>query len=133
MTPEDEEFARIDAEIKRRQPVPVKTCHDGKPWPVAPKPWVGLTDEEIDLFINGRGDEDDDNYVEPTGDGFGLTDADLKTLVRRAEAKLREKNAALPPMHASGLVAIKTLLERDPEAHAALVIDMIDEMLGENT
>ena len=110
MTPEDEEFARIDAEIKRRQPVPVKTYHDGKPWPVAPvpngpysapikelwpvapKPWVGLTDEEIDLFINGRGDEDDDNYVEPTGDGFGLTDADLKTLVRRAEAKLREKN-----------------------------------------
>ena len=54
--------------------------------------WVGLTDEEIDLFINGRGDEDDDNYVEPTGDGFGLTDADLVTLVRRAEAKLKEKN-----------------------------------------
>jgi hypothetical protein len=74
------------------QPVPVKTYHDGKPWPVAPKPWVNLTDGEIDLFINGRGDEDDDNYVEPTGDGFGLTDADLVTLVRRAETKLREKN-----------------------------------------
>jgi hypothetical protein len=74
------------------QPAPVKTYHDGKPWPVAPKPWVGLTDEEIDLFINGRGDEDDDNYVEPTGDGFGLTDADLMTLVRRAEAKLKGKN-----------------------------------------
>jgi len=29
------------------QPVSVKTYHDGKPWPVAPKPWVGLTDEEI--------------------------------------------------------------------------------------
>ena len=28
------------------QPVPVKTYHDGKPWPVAPKPWVGLTDKE---------------------------------------------------------------------------------------
>jgi hypothetical protein len=28
------------------QPVPVKTYHDGKPWPVAPKPWAGLTDEE---------------------------------------------------------------------------------------
>jgi hypothetical protein len=83
------------AEIKRlkaAQPAPVKTYHDGKPWPVAPKPWVGLTDEEIDLFINGRGDEDDDNYVEPTGDGFGLTDADLVTLVRRAETKLKEKN-----------------------------------------
>jgi hypothetical protein len=29
------------------EPAPVKTYHDGKPWPVAPKPWVGLTDEEI--------------------------------------------------------------------------------------
>jgi hypothetical protein len=28
------------------QPVPVKTYHDGKPWPVAPKPWVGLTLED---------------------------------------------------------------------------------------
>jgi hypothetical protein len=28
------------------QPVPVKTYSGGKPWPVAPKPWVGLTDEE---------------------------------------------------------------------------------------
>jgi hypothetical protein len=63
-----------------------------KEHPVAPKPWVWLTDKEIDLFINGRGDADDDNYVEPTGDGFGLTDADLLTLVRRAESKLKEKN-----------------------------------------
>jgi hypothetical protein len=60
--------------------------------PAQPAAWVGLTNGEIDLFINGRGDEDDDDYVEPTGDGFGLTDADLITLVRRAEAKLREKN-----------------------------------------
>jgi hypothetical protein len=29
------------------QPVPVKTYHDGKPWPVAPMPWVGLTDEMV--------------------------------------------------------------------------------------
>jgi len=60
--------------------------------PAAQRQWVGLTDEEIDLFINGRGDADDDNYVEPTGDGFGLTDADLLTLVRRAESKLKELN-----------------------------------------
>jgi hypothetical protein len=131
MTPEDEEFARIDAEIKRRQPVPVKTYHDFEPlpvapvpngpysapikelWPVAPKPWVGLTDNEIAL-INA-------DYPNPQG------------FARAIEAKVKEKNAALPPIHASGLVAIKTLLERDPEAHAALVIDMIDEMLGENT
>ena len=54
--------------------------------------WVSLTDEEIDLFINGKGDEDDEDYVEPTGDGFGLTDADLVQLVRKSEAKLKEKN-----------------------------------------
>lgn len=57
-----------------------------------PAAWVELTDEEIDLLINGRGDEDDDDYVEPTGDGFGVTDADLKMLVHRADAKLRELN-----------------------------------------
>jgi hypothetical protein len=60
--------------------------------PAAQRQWVGLTDVEIDLFINGRGDEHDDDYVEPTGDGFGLTDADLVELVRRAEAKLKERN-----------------------------------------
>ena len=53
------------------------------PQPAQRKP---LTDEQITLFINGRGDEGDDDYVEPTGDGFGLTDADLVKLVRRVEA-----------------------------------------------
>jgi hypothetical protein len=71
MTPEDEEFARIDAEIKRRQPVPVKTYHDGKPWPVQPKPWVNLTDEEMeDLWAIHSG----------------------LPLYRAIEAKLKEKN-----------------------------------------
>jgi hypothetical protein len=60
-----------------------------------PSAWVELTDEEIDLLINGRGDEDDDDYVEPTGDGLGVTDADLKTLVHRADAMLREKNGGM--------------------------------------
>jgi hypothetical protein len=45
-----------------------------------------LTEEQINLLINGRGDEGDDDYVEPTGDDFGLTDADLVKLVRRVEA-----------------------------------------------
>ena len=53
------------------------------PQPVQRKP---LTDEQVNIFINGRGDEDDDDYVEPIGDGFGLTDADLVRLVRRVEA-----------------------------------------------
>jgi hypothetical protein len=34
--------------LKALQPAPVKTYHDGKPWPVAPKPWVNLTDEEME-------------------------------------------------------------------------------------
>jgi hypothetical protein len=55
------------------QPVPVKTYHDGKPWPVAPKPWVGLTKE-------------DKEFIELTG---GKSDVLLAELV---EAKLREKN-----------------------------------------
>jgi hypothetical protein len=50
------------------------------------QPAVPLTDEQIDLLINGRGDEDDDDYVEPTGDGYGLTDEDLVKLIRRVEA-----------------------------------------------
>ena len=72
MTPEDEEFARIDAEIKRRQPVSVKTYHDGKPWPVAPKPWMGLTYQEQKDIIN--------NSMTPV------------CVVIATEAKLREKN-----------------------------------------
>jgi len=34
-------------------PVPVKTYHDGKPWPVAPKPWVELTDAEVMQTMSG--------------------------------------------------------------------------------
>ena len=50
------------------------------------QPAVPLTDEQANLLINGRGDEGDDDYVEPTGDGFGLTDEDLVKLIRRVEA-----------------------------------------------
>jgi hypothetical protein len=53
------------------QPVPVKTYHDGKPWPVQPKPWVGLTDKELeDLVAIYSG----------------------VVLYRAIESKLREKN-----------------------------------------
>jgi hypothetical protein len=54
------------------QPVPVKTYHDGKPWPVQPKPWVGLTEDEM-WELHGR---------HPT----------LSEYTRAAEAKLKEKN-----------------------------------------
>jgi hypothetical protein len=59
------------------QPVPVKTYHDGKPWPVAPKPWVGLTDEEFeDIELGCRSTP------------FGKIEA-----MQKVEAKLKEKNA----------------------------------------
>jgi hypothetical protein len=58
--------------------------HTGKK--MAKREWVGLTNEQANLLINGRGEEGDDDYVEPTGDGFGLTDEDLVKLIRRVEA-----------------------------------------------
>jgi hypothetical protein len=67
------------AEIKRMkaaQPAPVKTYHDGKPWPVAPKPWVGLTDEE-------REDIKKNTYWNVPH---------IPTLFDAIEAKLKEKN-----------------------------------------
>jgi hypothetical protein len=51
----------------------VKTYHDGKPWPVAPKPWVGLTDEEVMQTMSG--DWTSQFYF-----------------ARAIEAKLKEKN-----------------------------------------
>ncbi len=54
------------------QPVPVKTYHGGKPWPVAPKPWVGLTDEERNKIR------------------FDYLDYDERA--QAIEAKLKEKN-----------------------------------------
>jgi hypothetical protein len=69
------------AEIKRLkapQPVPVKTYHDGKPWPVAPKPWVGLTDEEAKRVFN-------DEHCNISADLAGM-------LARAIEIKLKELN-----------------------------------------
>ena len=56
------------------QPVPVKTYHDGKPWPVQPKPWVGLTDEEI---------HETEGYEETR---------EMYRFALAIEAKLKEKN-----------------------------------------
>jgi hypothetical protein len=65
------------------QPVPVKTYHDGKPWPVAPKPWVGLTDKEVGAaydFANANSQYGHHHF------GFWLDS------YRAIEAKLKEKN-----------------------------------------
>ena len=73
------EYARQNGVITS-QPVPVKTYHDGKPWPVAPKPWVGLTDYEIGVCST----EAAMNRSEMVGGAV--------TFARAIEAKLKEKN-----------------------------------------
>jgi hypothetical protein len=62
------------------QPVPVKTYHDGKPWPVAPKPWVGLTETEVEAY---------DSWADFQ---VGCGRQTLFDMVRDIEAKLKEKN-----------------------------------------
>jgi hypothetical protein len=58
------------------QPVPVKTYSGGKPWPVQPKPWVGLTDEEVKHML----------------ELFVIPPHHVEMVVRAIEAKLKEKN-----------------------------------------
>jgi hypothetical protein len=58
------------------EPAPVKTYHDGKPWPVAPKPWVGLSEEEVYEAAH---------YCVKSGQSVNET-------IRAIEAKLKEKN-----------------------------------------
>jgi hypothetical protein len=65
----------INKQQSKAQPVPVKTYHDGKPWPVAPKPWVGLSEKDK-TEIRYLSERDDRDYV-----------------MALVEAKLKEKNA----------------------------------------
>jgi hypothetical protein len=67
----------LEATPHAPQPVPVKTYHDGKPWPVAPKPWVGLTDEEYGAMHN--------THLRNGGP--------IQHFTRAIETKLKEKNA----------------------------------------
>jgi hypothetical protein len=80
------------------QPVPVKTYSDGKPWPVAPvpngpysapikelwpvapKPWVGLSEKEVEAY---------DSWADFQ---VGCGRQTLFDMVRDIEAKLKEKN-----------------------------------------
>jgi len=72
----------IDAMLAAEpQPVPVKTYHDGKPWPVAPKPWVGLTPDDIRQL-------EKENTVE----GYFGDYCPTWDLIEAVETKLKEKN-----------------------------------------
>lgn len=72
MTPEDEEFNRIEREAAMRMEAVRAT--------VAPREWVGLTDEEMDAMI-GATDLSGTYYYD-----------DLYAVILLAEGKLREKN-----------------------------------------
>lgn len=54
--------------------------------------WVGLTEEQIKLVMDGRGEEDDDDYVKPAFDQFGISEDDLMNFALAIEAKLKKKN-----------------------------------------
>jgi hypothetical protein len=72
-------FAQEHTTPPAPQPVPVKTYHDGKPWPVQPKPWVGLTDEERYKLYAAHHDSC----------GYPITATGYEKAI---EAKLKEKN-----------------------------------------
>jgi hypothetical protein len=75
------------------QPVPVKTYHDGKPWPVAPMPWVGLSEDEINKLRH---------LVDWTAEwSYGRFAYELERL-------LREKNAAAHPATEESSAAQRT-------------------------
>ena len=72
-TPEDEEFERIQAESGwRKRQIMAEDDDDIQDYK---KPWVGLTDEEIQQCLNGLPTQTIDVYA------------------KRIEAKLKEKNA----------------------------------------
>jgi hypothetical protein len=76
MTEEDEEFNRIEREAAMRMEAVKDTIRYRDAFPKdyrLPKPWVGLTDEEIDNW-NIVGHES------------------LREFIRAIEAKLKEKN-----------------------------------------
>jgi len=52
----------------------------------AKREFVGLTDEQIKLIMDGRGEEGDDDYVKPAFDPFGISEDDLMNFARAIEA-----------------------------------------------
>ena len=52
----------------------------------SPQPGNPLTDEQIKLIMDGRGEEGDDDYVKPAFDPFGISEDDLMNFARAIEA-----------------------------------------------
>ena len=81
MTDEDEEFNRIEREAKQRMEAVKETIRYRDAFPkdyALPKPWVGLTDEEMLTLEETTTCTKDESW--------------LRNLTRAIEAKLREKN-----------------------------------------
>jgi hypothetical protein len=77
-TDEDDEFERLEREIERKkgQPYHFEKRMDDDDIQDYVRPWVGLTDQEIEDFVSA---------LWPVGAGAGK-------LLRAIEAKLKEKN-----------------------------------------
>ena len=82
MTEEDEEFNRIEREAKQRMEAVKDTIRYRDAFPKdyrLPKPWVGLTDDEVSTLIG--------NEI-----GFNSCCGWETEYTRAVEAKLKEKN-----------------------------------------
>ena len=79
MNEEDEEFERIEKEIKRRQAAEDDDTQEY----AAQRQWVGLTDEEVSKII--------DAVI-----GFNSCWGPEEDFARAIEAKLKEKNGGTP-------------------------------------
>jgi hypothetical protein len=76
MTEEDEEFQRLEREVEMRRMVVRRIVEEDDDIQDYKKPWLGLTDEEVNQFHHWK-------------DCTWLTNE----LVRYVESKLKEKNA----------------------------------------
>jgi len=86
MTPEDEEFNRIEREAKQRLEAVKETIRYRDAFPkdyALPKPWVGLTQEEFERLLDEAGF---------TRSDLLMLGACVEQIVDLVEAKLREKN-----------------------------------------
>ena len=87
-TDEDDEFARIEHEIemKKGQPYHFKKRMDDDDIQDYVRPWVGLTDQEIEDAIY-------DGFAFGHDNGNVSNQTVIRHVIRVIEAKLKEKNA----------------------------------------
>jgi len=104
--------------------------------PLLPCPFCG-NDKNINM-ANEKHDHSGGYFIScpacdsSTGLRYAMGDDPRPLLVEQwnRRAAIEANTPAVPDMNGGGLVAIKTLLSRDPCAHASTAIAMIDVMLA---